>query len=862
MLRAALILRASVFGPARAGWRPALFLVATLALLPRADLSAATADVFEASPSWPAPFIARLRPAAEPSDVLRRLTVEERVGEPRANELVRVPVFLHDDEPGTPSDWALYAADDVARRHPIAHQPDDLRRDESGRITRFHLYFPLSLAAWERKSFVLARAPHPAPPLPPAVAAVQDGRVTLSGDDLSVTFLASGPRTGAIAALTTRGGRVALPDGWIAPSLSLVRQDGDCATLRRTALSYEQSDALEVRDVRWGAGPLFSKFVVRVGPRGLPDAAEFTYRIPRHGTVLVQTERLAPDGEPTAEVVGAAEHQLLAGRLVLGDSAAAMQVVRVPAGLRRLTRTTNGHYLDALVNRDAGLSLLPVPYMQTGSGTLMLGRGGALAIGGAGTFHRTTTANSASLRAFWGEVRFVFTPAVDEEALWHEARRNLQPLVAIVDEPTLGPADCRAAMPGIAARFYEIKNWGRGWAQDAALLWMQRDRPKFDALLARKPAPTETDPAFHLPAWARTEPPAPRNPKDQGRIDPYHISYGCSTLPLYAKLATGDRLPGVGRAIGQASRQAFGKVNPAGFPRVDCFVSAFNMQIGPLGLALFGARRTGDSALAAWALDAFHAPGVTGIYGHGQRPYPSEIGRAERSDFLYESICDFHLRSLELTTGEDLWLHPAALGRYFDCVDVTADLQHRARPGSNGKSWPRANFFRGQAHDHRWEAWSCAPFVGLFARAADRGEIGSTEAAYWLDEQSRRSQPWSELMWFAHADLLLETSLAGFVPPPPAPALPQALPVRRAQGANRLRWAAVPGVSGYRIYRAAKVGGPWTWLNSPHTQPAGALVTTTDYADAGGSEGDAYLVTAVDAAGRESRWYPDEPGPR
>ncbi|MBK8478474.1 MAG: hypothetical protein IPL39_19960 [Opitutaceae bacterium] len=303
-------------------------------------------------------------------------------------------------------------------------------------------------------------------------------------------------------------------------------------------------------------------------------------------------------------------------------------------------------------------------------------------------------------------------------------------------------------------------------------------------------------------------------------------------------------------------------MNPAGFPRVDCFVSAFNMQIGPLGLALFGGRRTGDPALASWALDALHAPGVTGIYGHAQRPYPGEIGRPETSDFLYESICDFHLRSLELATGEDLWLHPAVFGRYFDCVDVTADLQHRPRPGGSAKSWPRANFFRGQAHDHRWEAWSCAPFVGIFARAADRGEFGSTEAAYWLHEQSRRSQQWSELLWFAHADLLLETSLAGFVPPPPVPALPQALAVRREQGVNRLRWAAVPGVAGYRIYRAARMGGPWSWLNSPYTEPAGALVPTTDYADPGGRDGDAYLVTAVDATGRESRWYPEEPGPR
>ena len=817
---------------------------------------AATAEVFNASPAWPAPYIPRLRPAPDQAEPLRRLTVEERVGEARSDELVRVPVFLHQDEPADPADWALYAATDTGRRSPIPHQADDIRRDTEGRITRFHLYFPITLAAWERKSFVLVRGRNPAPPVQPAT--VQDDRVTLAGDDLSVTFVAQGPRTGAIAAITPRSGTVSLPEGWIAPALTLVRQAGDCTTLARTALSYENPAGLEVREVSWGNGPLFSKFMVRIGPPGVPDSAQYTYRIPHRGTVLVQTERLAPDGDPSAEVVGTTDHRLLAGRLVLGKSATAMEVVRVPAGLRRLTRTTNGHFLDALVNREAGLSLLPVPYVQTGAGKIELERGAKVELGGPTGFLRTPAGNSATLRAFWGEVRFVFTTAVDEEPLWHEMRRNFQPLVAIVDEPTLGPADCRAAMPEIARRFQEIQYWGRNWPQNAAILWLQHERSKFDAFFANHPSANEGDPTFHLPGWARTTPPGPRNPKDPGRIDPYNLSYGSSTIPLYAKLITGDKLPATSRAIGQASKLAFGLVNAAGFPHVDCFVSAFNMQIGPLGLALFGGRQAGDPALAAWALDALHAPGVTGIYGHGQRPYPGEVGRAEATDLLYESICDFHLRSLELSTGEDLWLHPAAQGRYFDCVDVTADLQHRALPATADTSWARANFFRGQAHDHRWECWSCAPFAGMFARASDHGEIGSTEAAYWLNEQSRRKQTWNELMWFTHADLLLETSLTGYAPAT-APELPSSLRVEREHGANHLRWASVPAVNGYRIYRATRIGGPWTWLNSPYTQPAGELVKGTEYSDEGGREGDAYLVTAVDAAGRESPWYADEP---
>jgi hypothetical protein len=835
-----------------------------LALLPLRGVTAPDSPAaFEAAPDWPAAFLPRLKPAAPAGDILRILTVEERVGEPRTDELVRVPLFLHDDEPNDPAHWAVYAEADPARRQPLVFQVDDIRRDENGRLTRCHLYLSTTLAAWERRRFLLVRRATPATDAPaPVVTCNRSGdTVTLAGEDLAVTFLAAGPRAGAIVALAPRAGEVRLPDGWIAPSLTLVRQAADCSILRRTPLNYATPDAFEVRDLRWAAGPLFAKFTIRVGPRGLPDSAEFTYRVPRHGSHLVQTERVAADGAPQPEVVGADEHQLLAGRLRLGKAEGAPQVRSVPAGLRQLTRATHGHTLAALVAPDATLALLPVPYVQTGGGSIDVGDADHVAIAGAGTFRRNTDANSATLRAFWGEVRHVFSAATDDESLWHLARRHFQPLVAVVDEPSLGPEDCRAAMPEIAARFLEIKNWSRHWPQDAALFWLRRDRTKFDTLVARKPTLAEAEPAFHLPKWARAEPPLPRDPKDQGRIDPYHLSYGSSNLPLLYRLTANPKLPATARAIGLATRRTFGLVNSAGFPRVDCFATAFNMQIGPLGLALFGGRETGDDDLARWALDAFHSPSVTAIYGHGQRPYPGEVRRPEPTDLLYEAISDFHLRSVELATGEDLWLHPAALTRYFDCVDVTADLQHRALAGARSRSWHRANFFRGQAHDHRWENWSCAPYAGLFARAADRGRVGSTEAAYWLAEQGRHPQRWAELMWLVHADLLLE-NLDRLPSPHTAPALPADLQVRRVGGGNLVRWSAVPGAAGYRLYRAEVRGGSWAWLNSPYTKQPGTPITTTEFTDEDGRAGDNYLVTAVDAAGRESRWYADEPGPR
>ena len=814
--------------------------------------------VFEAAPAWPAPYTPRLKPASDTAGVLRVLTVEERVGEPRSEELVRVPLFLHEDEPADPADWALYAEADTARRAPLVFQVDDVRRDDQGRLTRCHLYFTTTLNAWQRQRFVLVRrtGDQPSPATVPALTCRRAGdRVTLSGSDLAVDFLVAGPRAGAIAGLRPLGRTLDLADGWIAPELTLVRQTADCAVLRRTELSYRSADDLEVRDLRWGSGPLFAKLTVRVGPRGVDDSAEFTYRIPARGAVIIQSERLAPEGDITADVVGATDHRLLAGRLRLGNGKP--ETTQVPAGLRLLTRSTRGQNLDALVDRKAGLALLPVPYVQTGAGPVSVSLDGTVALGGPGSFRRNGDGNSGTLRAFWGEVRFAFAPATDPESLWHLARRQFQPLVAIVDEPDLGPADCRAAMPAIAQRFLEIKYWGRAWTQDAALLWLQRKQPAFEKLLERRPGAGEADPLAMLPKWAISDPPGPRDPKDQGRIDPYHLAYGSSTIPLYHLIAPSPRLPAHAKAIGLASRRAFGRVNQAGFPYIDSFATAFNMQLGPLGLGLFGGRGADDPALAGWALDALHAPAITGLYGHGQRAYAGEIDRPAASDFLYQNISDFHGRAIELATGEDLWLHPAALGRYFDAVDVTADLQHRP-VAATGAFWSRANLFRGQAHDHRWEGWSCAPFTGMFAHRADRGMVGSTEAAYWLAEQGTRKQNWAELLWFTHAALLLG-QLDKLPPPHPAPALPAHLRTRRESGANHLVWDAVPDVAGYRIYRAEKMGGPWTWLNSPYRETPGALVAETAFDDADGAAGSVYLVTAVDSAGRESRWYTDEP---
>jgi hypothetical protein len=177
-------------------------------------------------------------------------------------------------------------------------------------------------------------------------------------------------------------------------------------------------------------------------------------------------------------------------------------------------------------------------------------------------------------------------------------------------------------------------------------------------------------------------------------------------------------------------------------------------------------------------------------------------------------------------------------------------------------SWWRANFFRGQSHDHRWEGWDAAPYVGLFARASEAVPAGLTEACHFVRHRAGHSINWSELMPLFLADANLREGLRRYRPQP-APPLPADVQAKPAAGGIAVTWRAPAGseVAGYRIYRAEKMGGPWTLVNSPYAAKPADLVKGMSYTDAAGKPGQVYFVTAVDAARRESRWFPDEPLP-
>ncbi|OAI53893.1 hypothetical protein AYO44_15650 [Planctomycetaceae bacterium SCGC AG-212-F19] len=835
---------------------------------PSTGQAVAGADVFEGPP---APLVPRLRadlPAA--AGPLRRLVVEERVGAARQQELVRVPLFFHEGECADPHALQVFAEADTNRQTPIPYQPDDIRRAEDGSVSRIHLYFAVDLTPWERQKFVVVRGENAGQKLPPVPVQRDAGQVTLAGDDLQVTFWTEGPHAGSIAAIRSALGAVSVPDNLLAPSLTLDRQGPDLAVTRHTPLSYRSPDGLAIRDLRFGAGPLFAKFMVRIGPRGLPDTAEFTYIVPRHGNLFVQTQRLFADELVTTDVVGASANALLTGRLLLGDAPVEQRVVRVPAGLRRLTRATTEHLHPALVNPRARLSLLAIPYVQRGVQGIELTPDGSVSILGNGEWQRTPGAGSEDLRSFWGQVRFVFSQATTEDELWEVSRVHMQPLTAVVDEPGVATDDLHLRLKELMKQFPATHS--RSWMQEAGRLYTLGDQAGLAKLLASEGGRAGPDTLAYWLDGARKaraevtkDGTLPLREDDKGRasgpLDPWNVTHAAT--PMIALAALGQPsapLDRLARAMGQAQRLFNGRVDPQGFPYIDCFHRALNMQTGPIAAGLHGARKAGDADLLQFYRDCARSAGELAIHGRGERSSPA-AGDPGASDFLYGTTSDYFLRVAELVAGEDLWIHPAVYGRYFDCVDVTADLCHRTvAPSARTPSWYRANFFRGQGNDRRLETWSAGPFLGLLARAGEGGSVGLTEACYFARHVSGQRLNWIDITTFFHADIALREGLPRYRSQS-APPLPAGIQVTRREAETTVRWQPVadPALLGYRIYRAEHVGGPWTLLNSPYTEPPGRLVTETEYRDTAGRQ--VYYVTAVDTSRRESRWFPDEPLP-
>ena len=278
-----------------------------------------------------------------------------------------------------------------------------------------------------------------------------------------------------------------------------------------------------------------------------------------------------------------------------------------------------------------------------------------------------------------------------------------------------------------------------------------------------------------------------------------------------------------------------------------------------MGAVLFGlVSGTDDPGTAAYYRDLMGSSSIRGVYGRALRPYSEKIGNTpDYSDYLYQAICDFWIRSDELLAGENLGLHPLAYSRYTDCIDVLADQFHgfdtRDADGSAGPA--RANFWRGQPHTHRWLGWSCSPFIRILERPGDTA--GATEIVQYCRMLHGRWKNWPDLTYYVLAAMLRKDGLGRYHAPDLLPR-PAGVTVDGAGEGMAVSWQQVPGAAGYRVYRGSVEGGPLRCINSPYASKPRA-VTDTRLNDPAGRPADHYLVTAVDSSGREGRGFDDGP---
>jgi hypothetical protein len=340
-------------------------------------------------------------------------------------------------------------------------------------------------------------------------------------------------------------------------------------------------------------------------------------------------------------------------------------------------------------------------------------------------------------------------------------------------------------------------------------------------------------------------------------LDPYDITYNQSAA---AALAVLDDVPAavtaVNYAMAKAVRDEGGRVDPAGFPYIDCFSRTLNMQLGPVLFGLTAGKARNDTALVRFYRDLATSPPVQAVFGRGQRPYTgAPATKVDQTDFLYQAICDFWLRSSELLASENLSLHPLAYSRYNDCIDVMADIYHgvaaRDKPGAVGQA--RANFYRGQAHTHRWLGWACAPYLRLLENPTEKATVGLTEAIHHSEAMKGRWKNWPDLTYYILADLLVREGLERHALPE-RPGMPRGLRVEDVGDGRRLEWAPVNNAAEYRVYRAERSGGPYQWINSIYAESASQPTAQHEFMDHMAGKNFSYVITAVDTEGRESSW--------
>lgn len=803
--------------------------------------------VFTAGPAaYAEPLASRTRGGE--TEPLRLLSVEERVGVAREKALVRVPVFFCAGECRDPDELAV-VPEEAPGGPPLAVQLDDVRRGPDGGVSRLHVWFETDIGAWAKRCFLLVRRTG-------AKGRDEPAPVKVTVDDAGLTIESRRTRAqwnahGGLTRIETDGERWDWAEPGARPDVRVRYHD------KRGGVDF--SGATKA-DVRWATGPLFAKVVVvHEGADGA--RLEQVWRVPRDGRELVLTSAVFLGPRPGGKVV---ENRVLAGK-----PQGAVQLVDVPSGVRPDLRAVHLYPVNAWT-RD-GAALLAEPLVLGGSnGRWQLAKDGTLLLHGFRGVERGKS-EQETLHAFWTEMRLVPVSGADIDTLWRAHLATVQPLVAVVDDPAATRDQLHEALQAVVRPMKPVN-----WAQEAARFQVLDAPAKRDAVWRSRPNAKETDVAALVHsgenAWAKLSEHGRRKLREDeksrasGLLDPYHITYTLGAAAALAALP--DASPKVDaalRATAEAAREFLGRADENGFPYVDCFSRTLNMQTGPV---LFGLAAKGEDGEArerrAFYRDVATAPVVLGIVGRGQRPYvATRREKPDYSDYLYQAISDFWLRTAELLGHEDLQLHPLTFARYTDCIDVLADRYHaldsRDRDGSAGPV--RANFFRGQGHTHRWLGWSCAPFVRLLEEPREARATGLTEAIYYARSREGRWNNWPDLTFYALTDLLMH-ALRVEARKPALPPRPTALRAQVGSQGVELSWAPVRDAVRYRVMRAPADTDDWVWLNSPYAREKTAQIVNADtrFVDPQGRAGERYIVFAEDIAGRASAWPLDRAG--
>lgn len=821
--------------------RPLTFLILSLLpciILQAKEVHAASEDVFAGPMAEYEEVPAALSKTSDPgtSDVMRWIWVEERMNLARHDAPVRAPVFLAAGECRDAAELELvrWPSHEI-----VPTQADDIRRGKDGGIARLHLWFTTDIKAGERVLLALVRhkTEKAVSPTPVESRVIGDRLQVRTAKD-EVQFDLSGDGRRPLTALQLSDGpAVEFPDG-IGAAVSWKNASGP------------KSEITQRDPIVWGTGPVFAKI-----------SAQFRDDI---GAVVTQSFRVFGDGNLNIIQTIKPPDQSTGPGLISQDFLNGRMKSRTPLRVRpqsaeivdSLVDVHSGYEVDALLAGEEKNGWLVVPGSLGGvAGRVSLGNERFQIQGPADLTRGAGDARAGTVRAFWAEVTLV--PAHREgNGLERVALLTAgQPLVGVVERPGVSLA---MVVSRLRDNVEEMKPVG--WINESLIRFLKGKPDPFP----RRNWTAESDPDSWVASAEKAKAnvtgnlPRPLQDAEKGRaagsLDPYHFTYGATAL-VYWLLHNDLPAPVLNslRAQMEAVRRELGRTNEEGWPYLDVFFRAQNMQMGPPLLTLADAGSA--PGLRRYYLDQLSAPTLAAVMLRGLRPYAgAPQSKPSESDSLYQGVVDFMLGATELSLNESLGLQPVAFGRYLDAVDVNADLFHPAHPRSEdvGGIFARANFFRTQSHLHRWLAWGPTPFIALLQHPPQNGSSfpGATEAWQFANMLSGRWKNWPDQSWLFLASVLPEK--AATYNPQPRPAAVTTVQFQHQDDGNHITWEPRAEAVGYRLYRLRR-GAPPQWIDSPY-RGGKQLDDQTGRIDSEGNADDAYIVHVLNKDGQESPW--------